>query len=481
MEEYVKKSLSYWKRLNRKIADKPQVMQILQKRTFNSAFAVLENLKDIPFTELSMSLYFYCQDVAMNKFTRLYEAQVELAGIDPEKFMFQLHKFFNDLSNRIKKENLYSEFFELYYQCNKIRLTKKDIHINKKVILAYLSLLAQTTEYLRPNKFDFTTIIAGRKTTGELITIKDAYPLLDMGGYEAEQFIESNPSVRIDPNDLIRSCYKKYGYEIKDLNDLNIITNIDKIYGTTISTMIPFINEYTYDILPESPFIPEVSTFFVFHSKYPFTDLTTRLTKRKRTLPANGVVIKFNKDFPFKEVLLKEILYDNSIFMLYNLKTHKGDMVGFYDTKEKFFFNALADYEDKTLYEAIGSLVLYLYGCYTLDTPDIQITKTQDYFSFASVKLEAEGYLQGGKLKNRLDPSTEKESVSGVARKGNDAFTTETRAIQGFIRHLPEGKQPSEKAIALAESLGYDLAPNETYVQPFIKQVFKLKFREEEK
>lgn len=481
MEEYVKKSLSYWKRLNRKIADKPQVMQILQKRTFNTAFAVLENLKDIPFTELSMSLYFYCQDVAMNKFTRLYEAQVELAGIDSEKFMFQLHKFFNELSNKIKKENLYSEFLELYYQCNKIRLTKEDTHINKKVILAYLSLLAQTTEYLRPNKFDFNTIIAGRKTTGELITIKDAYPLLDMGGYEAELFLESNPSAHIDPNDLIKACYKKYGYDIKDFNELQMLTNVDLIHGTTISTMIPFINEYTFDILPESPFIPEVSTFFVFHSKYPFSDLTARLTKRKRTLPANGVVIKFNEDFPFKEILLKEILYDNSIVMLYKLKTHKGDLIGFYNTKEQFFFTALADYEDKTLYKTVGSLVLYLYGCYTLDTPDIQITRTREYFSFASVKLEAEGFLQGGKLKNRLDPATEKESVSGVARKGNDTYTTETRAIQGFIRRLPEGQQPSEKAIALAESLGYDLAPNETYVQPFVKQVFKLKIRDEKK
>ena len=51
-------------------------------------------------------------------------------------------------------------------------------------------------------------------------------------------------------------------------------------------------------------------------------------------------------------------------------------------------------------------------------------------------------------------------------------------SIQGYIRKLPAGHKASEEAKELAESLGYDLDSNETYVRPFIKQVFRLKEKE---
>ena len=51
--------------------------------------------------------------------------------------------------------------------------------------------------------------------------------------------------------------------------------------------------------------------------------------------------------------------------------------------------------------------------------------------------------------------------------------------IQGYIRKLPAGQKASEEARTLAENLGYGLEPNETYVRPFIRQVFPLKERTE--
>lgn len=50
---------------------------------------------------------------------------------------------------------------------------------------------------------------------------------------------------------------------------------------------------------------------------------------------------------------------------------------------------------------------------------------------------------------------------------GDDRYETEVKHISGYIRKLPDGQKASERAVTLAQSLGYDLADNETYVQPF--------------
>ena len=132
----LEQTTAWWKKLNKKLEGKPQPMQILQKRTMNTALAVLENLDGIPFTKLSMSLYFYCQDLKMSEFTHQYENQLELAGANPDKFVFQLHKFFNEISVKIKKEDLYSDFFEFYYRCVRLRLEHENKAIEDQVIVA---------------------------------------------------------------------------------------------------------------------------------------------------------------------------------------------------------------------------------------------------------------------------------------------------------------------------------------------------------
>ena len=60
------------KRNTKKIRDLPRPMQILQRRTMNTAFDVLTLIDNIPFQELSMSLYFYTKDVQMADFRRKY-------------------------------------------------------------------------------------------------------------------------------------------------------------------------------------------------------------------------------------------------------------------------------------------------------------------------------------------------------------------------------------------------------------------------
>lgn len=121
-EEFATYSLKYKKRFRKKIEKKPQPVKILMNRTINSGLMIVKDIQGIPFERLSFSLYFFCQDLAMKEFTRSYEAQLELAAIDAEKFLNQLHNFYTKISLRIVKEGLYREFFEFVFHCCRLRM-----------------------------------------------------------------------------------------------------------------------------------------------------------------------------------------------------------------------------------------------------------------------------------------------------------------------------------------------------------------------
>ena len=54
-------------------------------------------------------------------------------------------------------------------------------------------------------------------------------------------------------------------------------------------------------------------------------------------------------------------------------------------------------------------------------------------------------------------------------------YEAEIRPIQDFIRRLPAGQKASPDAVEYALKLGYELDSNETFVRPFMKQVFHLR------
>lgn len=68
-------------------------------------------------------------------------------------------------------------------------------------------------------------------------------------------------------------------------------------------------------------------------------------------------------------------------------------------------------------------------------------------------------------IDGKLRVPTETKHIRTVA--GDDRYETKVKRISGYIRKLPDGQKASEQAVTLAQSLGYDLAENETYVQPF--------------
>ena len=470
MADIRKMSDTWWRRVTKKANGKPLPLIILQTRTLSTAVEILEWIQDMPFKKLSMSLYFYCQDVGMKEFTRAYETQLELAGANPEKFAMGLHSFYNEMAHKIQKENQYDLFFEFYYRCVRLRIRNEDEKIDATVSTAYQNLLIQQLEYLRPNKFDFRTFVAGRKTTGEILVREDPFPTFDLPIYELRSAFEQGKKFE-NAEEHLYEMYRKAGYEIYNADDQMRIVAQDKIHTTTCCTLLPFINEYTFDILPKTIYNANSD---IIHKILTWVDLDTikaDLKHRKRTLPTNGVRITFSGTEIISEILFKEILWDNSICMLYRISTSNGDLSGVFETRDSFFYSIFqTSVGHEYLTAGVESLVLFCYATQVLGG-EYNLEKINRFISVQGCdRLTATGYGQGGRLRNVYD---------GVQPKREGDYVAGETSIQGYIRKLPAGQKASQEAKELAESLGYDLESNETYVRPFIRQVFRLKERTE--
>ena len=490
--------LRFGKWMEKKTKNMPAPMATLMRRTVNTGTGIVSTLRDTPFQQLSTSLYFICQDIQVAGFTRLYEAELELAGVDDDKFVKTLHKFFNDTARKIKEENLYQAFFEFLAITSKSRVRKDRPEEQTRVLDCYQSLLLQQSEYLRPNKFDLNVVLCGRTTDGELMTVPDLYPNFDEPAFEVEKKTREGwrPLNLADIDRVVRETYHRYGYtQVNSAADMERIMQMDRIYSHHHCSLMPYINEYTYDMLPDvnHAFTTYVTGFYAMQSSadIKIDDLVELLRHRSRTLPSNGAHFEFfngmdetQEGLIISKLHMKEMLYGDTIIMLYKLETMYGELSGSYNTKDGYLFSVFQEAEGVDLYDRIRKLVLYLYATQvTRNGMELQQAFSQNFWygseedvplgSGNTIPLEVRVFGRGGRPENVYHPTEEGRKLG--PRAGNDAYESETRSIQGFVRRVGAGRTPSEEARARGLALGYDLAPDETYVQPFIKTVLRLK------
>lgn len=490
-------SMRYVRWLDKKMKDKPAPVKTMMRRTLGTAMAVLDELNGIPFSSMSASLYFLCQDLDTKEFTRLYESQLELALANQDMFVKNLYKFLNDMSRFIKKNNLYQEFFEFICLCEKVRYSRGFDIVRVRVLNAYQSLLLQTMEFMRPNKYDFNVVICGLTTDGELMTLKDFAPNIDSFVHRVEEFVlnaQKTAKTKEETEQFIQKTFSEAGFpEVASIEDMELLMNVDRLFTNHHATLSCFIDEYSYDILPknENPYDGKITTFTVLHTKLTdqmLEELTTRLmTRRARMLPANGMRFKFPcptapDGVAVKTLLLREVYHDDHIVMLYKLMTMSGELCGYLDTSDGYFFSVLhADLDtDNQPYELLKKFISYCYGC----AVDREGAKMLEHFPemfqigvderFPFLPVSAEMWVRGGKPRRTDGKEPEHRGTTGP-RAGNDAYYGKETPIQGFIRKVGEGRTPSREAVERAEALGFSLAPDETYVQPFIKRVLRLK------
>lgn len=473
----------YWKWLDKKLDGKPADVQTLQRRTMNTATTILLNVRNIEFQKLSYALYFICDSTETKTLAHLYESQLELAGAAPEKFVKGLHAFYNDVAAKLKKNGWYEDFFDFLTLATLLRC--KDVKELDPDILTvrncYYSLLLQQLEYIRPNKFDFTKMVAGISTTGELLTVEDSFPTLDAPSYEIEKAVRDNKiHNEKELQEMIQSKSKKYGFDFKSIEDIEQLNNVDRVFTNNVAAMSGYINEFNIDILPQKYFSAFVLPIYAIVSSGPSNeDLRDGLLRRNKMLPANGVEFDLGENNIILSATMKETFRDDKIIMLYRLDTAMGDLSGYYDTKEQVFYTVLIDADDGKLGTILENLILYLYSCATKREGAEMLASFSDYFCYTADKdkrnetyqIQVKMYLKGGKPQVVYKPYL---TGSGV-RKNDEKYESVERPIQGFVRKVGHGRTPSEEAVLYAQSLGLILQSDETYVRPFVRHVLKLR------
>lgn len=388
--------LKYYRKELKKEDSKPGPAQIILSRTFSSAIHILAVLRDVPFRDLTMGAYLLYKDEPFEELSRMYSSQLELAAVDEENFVFSLHSFYNNVVNMIRKERRFKELFSFMGRIEGVSRGKIG-EIRGEVLDAYNSIVLQTLEYIRPNKFDLDICTYGISTEGELLAGPYPYAYSDIPPSKIQrmQFMGEPIPSRAE---MLR-MYKDVGIEVSSEQDLSVLEQAQRIHCATANALLPYINEYTFDIAPTTPFncrhIPFDGLF------YPTIDtylLSQQLKASTVHLPANGVM--FVPEDPreyLKSIFLKETNSDDETVLLYRIDTTDGPMSGFYNVTTGVYFSMLDNTIVPEAYDNLFILLNVLYASQILsvdNSPDIN-----NIFKIDEIPLKFQVYPQYGKRK----------------------------------------------------------------------------------
>ena len=436
--------LTYIERFYRQFKTPP----ILMRRALGTAIAIIRHLEKVDFTDLTFTAFAICSDGTYRDLIQPFERQLELAKVREEELVSHLHDFYLAMAKKTDK----IAFFELLaFVHDRVFVMpiaeREDAQFH--IYCAYYDLIIQLEEYLHPNQNDYNEHIVGIQTNGKLICKQEPLPNLDIATYEIERRAFKNGNVSVP------QVFKMYGYDIQNEEDLQQHNTVLRNYDNTIAMMIPWINEYTYDILPERLIKPYLEIPPVLKNLYVPDKEAFR--HRRRTLPANGVTVRIEGNPLIEAIRMKEIFHADAIYMIARIRLSIGDYVVRFNTQTGLFMSILLDIlqkEGMVVHNLLASTTLWLYGSYVLPSHS---GKWSDYFDGHVVINEA----VGGKLR----------SVYG---RRHDLEQSD-RTINGFVRRLPEGQQASDEARERAEMLGFELGDGETYVQSFIRSAWVVK------
>lgn len=214
--------------------------------------------------------------------------------------------------------------------------------------------------------------------------------------------------------------------------------------------------------------------------KYTTEFLKDTLHHRRRTLPANGALFQFDVCQLIQEIKLKETCRDNEIVCLYKIVTKFGDLAGYYNTSTEWFYILTDRAQFPELVDSVTNLILWLYTSLACDLPDVLPTDASFRSSFvthADAPFGIRCLMIGGKPRDYRKKGNGGDEPLRVFDKSK--YDASSKNINGFIRHLPAGQKASERAILIAESYGYELKSDETYVTPFVRRQWLKKKTEE--
>lgn len=483
---------------DKKYRSKGESIWIFQRRTLSSACQVVATLHDVDFGKASTFLFHLAREAEECKpIIEAIGSQIELAMANSDKFIKRYHQFLQGFTKPIKMNKDYALYFKAiaYLQeCVHSGLTiDGSTESNESVLYAAIDMLMQGAEYLKPQEFDIVNNIVGISTDNEPIVIRDPYPLADAPVYYSEALLNNRPYDKCDSRipeekrlDTVISYYNRYGYgNIADFDSINDLALLSHLYTNTVLSMATYVNEYTVDMLPDKPLIENTPNMWSWWPKPISPKYTTEFLKdtlhhRRRTLPANGALLQFDACQLIQEIKLKETCRDNEIVCLYKVKTKFGDLAGYYNTNAEWFYTLMDRAQFPELVDSITNLILWLYTSLVCDLPDVLPTDASFKNSFATHADAPFGIrclMIGGKPRDYRKKGNDDDEPLRVFDKSK--YDASSKNINGFICRLPAGQKASERAILIAESYGYELKSDETYVMPFVRRQWLKKKIEE--
>ena len=163
-------------------------------------------------------------------------------------------------------------------------------------------------------------------------------------------------------------------------------------------------------MLPEKPYPPD-SRIRLIEIKNPLS-YGKMLQARKRTLPANGLLIKFENSAFFEKAFLKEAYFNNCIHLLCKFSTTNGDITVRYNTANEAFFSPfdwIGGYAEE-LHNTLKQIALWLYAAYVCPNEEQGILPTEEaYHSFTDdIQPKVTFSSIGGNARTTLSKSSNK-------------------------------------------------------------------------
>jgi len=329
---------------------------------------VLETIDGADISELNSSVNLFVSGLKNRELAMTFKAQLEIAWMDADKFVFSLHPFYIDLANRIKQENKEQDIADFISNVMRYQVTDSASAYNKAAT-AYINLMLQTLEYLRPEKFAFEKSIYGVGDDGHFLLGPCPFPYSDVPVIELNRMMLKRKNA-LSPYEMRAYMIKQYreqGIEISSMDDFTKFEQAQRIHVTTIASMLSLIKPDTYDILPQRAYCAEGDPILDLLVPIKVELVAQRLKERKQNISSDGVTFVFgDPECLLESLLLKETVRDGRTYILYRLNTKFGDLSGYYDIEDEYFYSVLAEAEDKHLYDVLKALVLSLYGSLVL-------------------------------------------------------------------------------------------------------------------
>ncbi len=358
----------YYPRFIKRTESMPAPVRLIMERTFHSAMWVLETINGADISELNSSVNLFISGLKNREFAMTFKTQLEIAWIDADKFVFGLHKFYVDLAERIVKENMEQNIADFISEVMRYQVTDSASAYNKAAT-AYINMMLQTLEYLRPDKFAFEKSIYGVGDDGRFLLGPCPYPYSDVPVIELNRMMLKHKSAP-SPYEMRAFMIKQYheqGIEISSMEDFTKFEQAQRIHVTTIASMLSLIKSDTYDILPQKAYCAEGDPILDLLIPIKVELVAQRLKEKEQIISKDGITFVFgDPECLLESLLLKETVRDRRTYILYRLNTKFGDLSGYYDIEDEYFYSVLAEAEDKHIYDVLKALVLSLYASLVL-------------------------------------------------------------------------------------------------------------------